>query len=252
MSSNKELIRLTTKISIASLFFTYLVSLNKELSILLLNCKYISNDFFFAIFGGIFASTIVVLLCEIQKYLQNKRNIEDYFFYNLAFFYGKLFSIKNNIHYLFSNAQEHLSKNQFDNDINVLQNIINSLLTVDYSTFKNGEITKLINNYKTNDYTLFKTTLDNFIYLKIASVQDKINAINSCGATTTNVLTLKTMKILSIKIDDAIKLLDSYLETIDNNCKSRYNWNKIKMGIQGDISNTDYNGFEKFIGEKVD
>ena len=67
-------------VSIVFLILTYAVTVNAEAHFVVLDSVWISNNFLITLFGGIFASMLVVLLCEIQKYLSSKSRTEQYLF----------------------------------------------------------------------------------------------------------------------------------------------------------------------------
>ena len=59
---------------------TYIISLNIENQIIVVNSRWISNNFLFAIFSGAFASLLIVLAYEILKYFQLKKEAENTIF----------------------------------------------------------------------------------------------------------------------------------------------------------------------------
>ena len=95
MTVNKKTIIFTFVISIISLVICCLITINIKIKFLEFN--YLSNEFFFSIFVGIFASTIVVLICEIQKYLLNKKTNEDFIYSYMVGIFSQLLLIKKNI-----------------------------------------------------------------------------------------------------------------------------------------------------------
>ena len=76
MSSNLKTMKLTAILSGGFLIVTFIICLNKSYE--WFSIKWLSNDFLLTVFGGLFASTLVVLICEWQKYFFNKRSVEDY------------------------------------------------------------------------------------------------------------------------------------------------------------------------------
>ena len=65
MSTNLKVIKYTAIVSACFFVATFAICLNKSYE--WFNIKWLSNDFLLAIFSGVFASTLVVLICEIQK-----------------------------------------------------------------------------------------------------------------------------------------------------------------------------------------
>lgn len=76
MNTSIKVIKFTTIISIITVIITLGISLN--IKYLWFEIKYIPYDFLMAIFSGIFGSTVVVLICEIQKYLLAKKTSRIY------------------------------------------------------------------------------------------------------------------------------------------------------------------------------
>lgn len=75
MSTSIKVIKFTSILSIIFLVITYLITVNIESRFISLNTIWISNNFLLTVFGGVFASTLVVLFCEINKYLIDKKRI---------------------------------------------------------------------------------------------------------------------------------------------------------------------------------
>ena len=71
MSSNLKTMKLTAILSGVFLIVTFTVCLN--MSYEWFSIKWLSNDFLLTVFGGLFASTLVVLICEWQKYFFKTR-----------------------------------------------------------------------------------------------------------------------------------------------------------------------------------
>ena len=69
MSTNISVIKFTAKTALALAVLTYATTLNIETNFVYPLAPYISNDLFLTIFGGAFASVLVVLLSEIHQYL---------------------------------------------------------------------------------------------------------------------------------------------------------------------------------------
>lgn len=103
MRGNIETIRFTAIISAIFAFLSYLVTLNIELAFFVPQWPWMSNSFVLTVCGGVFTSTLVVLFCEVQKYLSNKTNCEQYLFYQTMYLYSILFQMQKNV----VNCQDH-------------------------------------------------------------------------------------------------------------------------------------------------
>ena len=97
MRGNVKVIKFTAFVSILFLALTYFTTVNMETHMLELNTIWFSNDFVLTIFGGAFASMLVVLICEVQKYITAKASVEEYIFYQALYLYQALFLMKQNI-----------------------------------------------------------------------------------------------------------------------------------------------------------
>lgn len=56
--------------------------INAEGQYVVVESEWISNTFLLTVFGGAFASMLVVFLYEVRKYLSIKSNTEQYLFYH--------------------------------------------------------------------------------------------------------------------------------------------------------------------------
>ena len=98
-------------LSFGFLLLTYLISLNMEIGFINLGSDVISNSFLFAVFSGIFASIWVVLICDLHKYFDTKKRVENLLYMQFVFLYGQLLLIRNNIGRSLHNPTEPLAQN---------------------------------------------------------------------------------------------------------------------------------------------
>lgn len=77
MSVNIKIIKRLILLSFVFMAATYAVFLNMEGEYIILQSKWGSNNLLFAIFSGVFASILVVVLNETRQYLINKRSTQD-------------------------------------------------------------------------------------------------------------------------------------------------------------------------------
>ncbi len=73
--------------SILFLSLTYFITVNVEAHILEFNTIWLSNNLALTVFGGAFASMLVVLICEVQKYITVKTSVKEYIFYQALYLY---------------------------------------------------------------------------------------------------------------------------------------------------------------------
>lgn len=88
MRSNVKTIKLTTRLSLTLAAMTYLISIKGVLGID--EIKWLPDTFLFAVFGGAFASMLVVMICEISKYYENRESTETFLYSHLYYLYGQL------------------------------------------------------------------------------------------------------------------------------------------------------------------
>ena len=231
MNTSVKVIRFTSILSIILLIITYLITVNIESSFIQLNTIWISNNFLLIVFGGVFTSTLVVLLCEINKYLIDKKNTENQLFYQTMYLYQALFLMLHNILDYQSHPEKQIPENIFDITTQMIKSQVSFLQGIDYSCFKK-------NNLIEQKHLLFKKE----IFFKFPSIEIGMNLIrcaileerinNNIIITSSNT---RIAKILSEQISKLIPLLEEigdFLKTIDDNCNNRYNWNKIRETTQ--------------------
>ena len=126
-------------VSTVFLILTYAVTVNTEAHFVVLDSVWISNNFLITLFGGVFASMLVVLLCEIQKYLSSKRRTEQYLFYQSLYLYQALVQTRIFIEDYLSHEEWILPDNLFDESVRKIQCQLNAIQTTDYATFKHSE-----------------------------------------------------------------------------------------------------------------
>ena len=252
MGTSVKVIRFTASMCAIFAVLTYFVALN--ISYQWFDIKWLSNSFLLTIFGGAFASMFVVLICEVQKYWQSKKEIESAIFFHLSFVYGQLYIIKYNLNKQLENKNqqvyEHLIKG---NLINVKQaiNIINSLGYVTLSR-KN----KLFRKYEelckwlTGDLNEF---ISEGTYLEMAINTDKINnlqAFQNSGIITANSpYTGKVLTKLNQRVRPIIDIVSCYIESIDESCKHQFNWGLKKASIEK-VTDIEFGDLGTYIHEE--
>ena len=88
MGTSVKVIKFTSVASAILVLFTYAVSLAAAYECF--DMPWLSNSFLLTIFGGALASMLVVLICEIQKYVLIKREMENQIFIHAGAVCGKL------------------------------------------------------------------------------------------------------------------------------------------------------------------
>lgn len=175
MKSSINTIKFQIVLSIILLIVTYGTSLNEENRWIVLDTPWLSNSFGFAIAGGSFASSLVVLACEIQKYQSIKLQTEDYIFGQLFSLYAQVTIIHYNTKRLLNNMSTPVPSNLIDEIANRGKMCLTSLSSIDYFTFcKNNAIKKQMIQYRGKSGTRIQLFLHYFVFLKMAINEDKI------------------------------------------------------------------------------
>ena len=226
MSVNVNTIKRLLSILIGVLILSYLVSLNRENSFFVLNTKWLSNEFLFAIAGGAFASLIVVLVCEVIKYRQLKFATEAALFSNLANLYGQFAMM-------------------FADYIN----------GTDYTLFyQKNKIKDILLQYKANKYQTMKSVLFGFINLQIAIQTDKIELIKQgvCNNVTSDCSYVnKTLNKVINQTTTILTYLDQVISQIDNELGNRYHWQNIKQSLNTYQDNFTEQDLDDYLKEDV-
>ena len=135
MRGNVKVIKFTAAMSILFLVLTYFTTVNIEAHILELNTIWLSNNLALTVFGGAFASMLVVLICEVQKYITVKASTEEYIFYQALYLYQALFLMQQNICDYQKNAEAGVPANLLDETSRMIQSEIFALQSTDYAPF---------------------------------------------------------------------------------------------------------------------
>lgn len=254
MRSNIETIKYTGVCSAIFALLTYLVTLNMENGFFRLNSSWISNSFVLTICGGAFASFLVLLLCELQKYRSNKLSCEDYMFCQAMYLYSALFSMYKNTGEYLENKHTIVAENCLDANIHIALSQITALQSVDYIVFcKRNILVQTHQIFCIKRIPQFRSAIERYgIYLKLAINTVQLNNLKEYGNSGTITPKDETVAKTLIKINNELKELvaeiSNYLSAVDQNSKGKYNWAKIKGEIsEGCISIFGSESFEDFI-----
>ncbi len=238
MSTSIKIIKFTSILSAIFLVITYLITVNIESNFISLNTIWISNNFLLTGFGGVFASILVVLFCEINKYLIDKKNTENQLFFQTLYLYQALFLMQHNVLDLQSHPNTLIPENVFDNTNQMIKSQVNFLRGIDYSCFKKkNAIEKKLSSFKKETFQKF-TPIENCVNLiRCAILEEKIDNLKHNKNMPDYITSSHTRvaKVLSDQIDNLVPLLEEigeFLKTIDDNCDNRYDWIKIRENTQ--------------------
>ena len=217
MSENIKVIKFTMITALITIIITLGISLN--IKFMWFEIKYIPNDFLLAIFSGVFASTLVVLICEIQKYLLSKKQAEYMLYSYMTEILGGFITLRNSIELLIKNLQDLVNENMFDEFIERMKYQINLFYNVDYTTWSKKQSLFLA----TNDFILYcndkiMKLLNDCKYFKVAIINERIKLLknNKKDYTTSSNSTVSTLLTIYLKkFDEVIQKIEEYLIAVD-------------------------------------
>lgn len=242
MRGSVKVIKFTAAMSILFLALTYFTTVNIEAHIIGFNTIWLSNNLALTVFGGAFASMLVVLICEVQKYITAKASIEEYIFYQALYLYRALFLMQQNIFDHQKNAEAGVPDNLLDETTRMIQSKIYALQSTDYAPFcqKNFmlvahqkfckrtviDMQPIMNGRNAVKIAINKVKIS---YLK-QSIPDKI--VPSVVEPLQTVLSVQVRRVSS-----ALKEVDEYLNDIDKYCNYRFGWEKQREQIHSNYVN---------------
>lgn len=246
MRGNVKTIKLTAWLSAILAVITYFISIKGTLG--MNELKWLPDVFLLAVFGGAFASMLVVLICEISKYYQNRESAETYLFSHLYYLYGQLQVIFKNVNFLVRH-KESIHKNAITQLIANAEAEMNAIYYADYAPFTKGNTVlaaKLSYNNKT--FPAIQEFLQNCRMFEIAVLTDELNAnkkklgIDSGADNNTPIVLEK----LCERIQEPLSLLDELLIEIDLACNGRYHWKQLRDDLAKRIPDTRTDMLENF------
>lgn len=234
MRDSIKAIKFMTAMSCIFLILTYAVSVGIEAQLTIFNSIWISKSFLQTIFGGVFASFLVVLLCEIQKYRTTKTNTEDYLFYQGSYLYQLLYQLNMEIEDFLANPLIALPHNMLDEFERMIHSQLSALQGTDYATFRQT------NNTLMHEHGKFRNTTAEEIkqktiganILHIAILRTEIGNIEVCGRKkivhVCDPLVNAVLQEQKQKVSDALASAEEYMNKLDRYCGNRFEWVKKK------------------------
>lgn len=235
MKSSINTIKFLVALSIVLLIVTYGISLNDENRWIILDTQWLSNSFCFAIAGGSFASSLVVLACEIQKYHSIKRQTEDYLFGQLFSLYVQVTIMHYNIKRKLIDISSPVPDSLIDEIASRGKMCLTSLSSIEYFTFcKHNTIKKQLIQYRGKSGTRIRLFFINSLYLKMAINEDKITLLKQGKDELITSQNPKTHQTLRKMYDDSsvvLSFIEKSLDIINKKCQKRYHWNELKRNV---------------------
>lgn len=226
-------IKFTAIASILLLILTYLVSVNSEAHYIELKTAWLSDSFLLTLFGGAFASMLVVLLCEIHRYSVEKRITEDAMFYNALYLYDELYLLKMNL-YDFQNAPDKTIHEKLAESRAIqIQNTAAVLERTEYFTLcrKSRLFQKHSAFIAGLDEVIRPVVLgSNFLEQSVllAKIENLKNR-NEKPVTSSDYPVFEVLTAEQERIAAALTVVDSYLTAIDSACNMRYKWGERQL-----------------------
>lgn len=248
MSSNKKTIILTIIICAITLVLAYLICLN--ISYECFDLKWFSNTFQLNIVCGIFASSAVVMLCDIQKYSMNKRTAENGLWSNTQYLYIRITVIKHKIEDLIKFPFQPVTKKMFDESRFIALNFLNAIYSIDYSPFskKNTLLPSLLEFQKSS--SLINSRLDELRVLDIAINEELIKRLQNNPNSNSEILAedpqvMQTLKKLHKGLEESLGIIEKLLKEIDYS--GRYNYKNNITTIKEKSNDLKEFNFEEYL-----
>lgn len=226
------------------LVLAYIVSVNIEAEFIAFDSPWLSNNFLFTLFGGVFASMLIVVLCEIQKYLSAKADTEQHIFLRGLYLYQTLEQMRVITNDYLNHQDYRVTENLFDESVRMMEVEMSTLQTTDYATFKQKQDTLMFEHGKFRAETLQKLQplLQSGIRLRIAineaQIEDLRKQMGTHQCVCSRIIITSSRQIISQTLEreadllsQAVALIDRYLTVVDNYCGKRFQWAEVKVKL---------------------
>ena len=232
---------------------TYLISLNIENHFVVINSKWISNSFLFTIVGGIFASLIVVILCEFIRYRQMKYATEITLITYLASLYSQFLIIQSNCKRALA-SHDAIADNLIQSACDNATMTVDLVNGIDYTPFCNNKTKAVITKFKTEKQRTIKEILTSFFFYRIAYGEDKMilmkrgkrEIITSNCPNVNNAL----HKIVN-QTSTVLSYLDTIITDLDNELGKKYDWKNRKQAVNSYQKNYTSQNLNDYLKEDI-
>lgn len=197
-------------------------------------CTFIQNfEFMTAILSGCIASCIIIIITEIQKYVQTKISYQNNIFLNMINLYENFILVERNIEYYLKNDKELFGSNFISNLCINIERIANIVLSIDYKTIctNQNQLNEMLQQicYKIINYRHYD------MILKMAINEDKIEHIKyqSIEPPITSILpkTRDIMKVIIMQTKEIRNDTEKFINSWNIYCKNKYQWETAKKRI---------------------
>lgn len=233
---------------------TYVFSLNVENHFIVVNSRWFSNNFFFAIFSGAFASLIIVLAYEVIRYYQLRKETEDSMYFQFEGLYFHILQIKHTCERSLNGCYA-ITENMIQQIVNDATANLNAIFWIDYTPFrKKNKVFMALMYFKKNKYQNMKSVLTDFMYLTIAIQADRISLLRQRKPDTVTYNspnTNATLNKIKRQTDTLLPLIDQNLKIIDKELGNRYNWPTMKQTIDNYQNSFTSKSLENYLSEDI-
>ncbi len=233
-------IRFTGIVSVILLLITYAITVNIEVGFVRINSIWMSNNFALTACGGAFASMLVVLVCEIQKYFCVKRQTEDDLFRHMGLLWSYVAAMKKNINFCLSNPEQRITYGFLEGSCASIEHESNCSQEIEYYTMIHSKglyEKQLVFKGFLSRYTVNIQNVH--AHVSIAMNQDQIDNLQAYGVekpiTALSTRTNVALKESLCKIDSYLDVIDRQLVLLDETCKKRYQWELRREAILKDM-----------------
>lgn len=231
----------------------YVIHLNMEMNICVLNSPWISNNFLFTILSGAFASVIIALLIEVRQYKLNKVIAKNQIFRDATLFYGQISIIKYTLLRIKEHPSNIISPDIIAMPVSMCNLYRDSLHGIDYSPFFRRD--KLSRALKEMDYQMSNQITQFLLQAPIiqqAVIQDKIKVLeqtgNSVNPTYNSYYCKLTVDKLLENIIPIVDKLTSCMQNIADGVGQKERWKQIYKDFTHFEENYDAPSLEKYLG----
>ena len=211
MRTNIKTIIFTSICSIIFLVTTYFICLN--ISYAWFEIKWLSNNFLLTIFSGLFASMMVVLICEIQKYHLSKTETETNLYNGCLEILAGFETSKQTLTYLKENNDQIVTKGLLEDVYKHILKSIDKYLDIDYVTCnKKNQLYIENQHFATFLLQYVRPTSYDFIFLDLAINEQKIENLQQCIPENNVFAKGNLLKVINILLDKFEICIDGILE----------------------------------------
>lgn len=252
MSTNLKIIKFTAIFS--SIFFIITFSVCLNISYEWFEIKWLSNNFLLTIFSGIFASMLVVLVCEIQQYFLNKRKAEDQLYDCFTEILARFISSNTMLSKIEEDSDQILSENLLETLRKHVERQINIYFKIDYTTHsKKNKLFLQRPNFAHFLTNTVQSTIHDCVYLDLAINEAKIKNIKENRSihevTSNDENVLKVVQQLKKEFQLCIDQLIIFIKAIDYS--KRFNFEKRFLKFQQSPKPSANDSVEDFINKTI-